>query len=210
MVNIAPLQAALDKITADPEHHDQGIYFSSENIRVKGDRVVGLIDCKTYACLAGEAILQNGDYVFVGHGDLGDAFHNVIPKTRLEDWLNGQPVEFFHAERVASEIFGISRMEASTLFDSINTRLHLWSLAYALTDGRIVLPGDVAHQEIYKEKIIKQLGRFARTHIPRWADESEISYLEVGVVDNYPVKRWAIALRFFLGDLPEWGLAIPQ
>lgn len=119
MINIPLLRKTLEYITAHPAEWNQGVW---------GSRVYDGDVCRTSHCLAGHAVVLNGD---------------ELSWTR--NHYNGVRLAFIDAPDVsirdrAQELLGLTYYQAGQLFESGNSLRKLWALAGEFTNGEIEAP----------------------------------------------------------------------
>jgi hypothetical protein len=168
MANLPALQARLDKITGDLEHWNQKLYFTVPKGVVKGQPLLNVqnrfgqpasiacsipASCGTAACLAGDQALADG-WIFVYRG-LSIGGRGGVPRELLVDSVISPSVlnrafdnvindaDIHPVFEVARVALGLDGTEADALFGADNSLLDLWTLAYCLTDGEIVLPSEL-------------------------------------------------------------------
>lgn len=120
MINVPLLRKTLEYITAHPEEWDQAYW---------GTRVINDNACNTSHCLAGHAVVLNGDQV-LWSGDDDTEFANFI--------ASGQLIQVR-----AEHLLGLAPPEARALFSHNNSLYRLWKIANRLTNGEIEIPEDI-------------------------------------------------------------------
>lgn len=119
MINIPLLRKTLEYITAHPDEWEQGVW---------GKRVWQGNVCRTSHCLAGHAVVLNGD-------ELSWTL-NRYNGVRFA-CLNDAPMSI--RDR-AQELLGLTYYQAGQLFESANSLRKLWTLAGEFTNGEIEAP----------------------------------------------------------------------
>jgi hypothetical protein len=101
--------------------------------------VVPIANCGTKYCVAGDIVVNNG-FTFVGEANDNTATY-VIETDRVNEALQQNSWATFRtAEDVAADLLGIGTSEAGTLFAMWRSLPEIWGIAYALTDGALMLP----------------------------------------------------------------------
>lgn len=132
--------AAMEKADGTADYH--GFTLPAE--AHKGYRVP-VADCGTSFCLAGDVAVSNG-YVFVA--DEGEEVATlVVRENKLAEYFrlgrDAQSETEEVVECVAERLLGLLDVpDGYALFDSSNSLITLWAMAYALTNGEIELPVD--------------------------------------------------------------------
>lgn len=190
-LNIAALQAELDRITADPSKWYQGAWASlRQDVEPAGEDAsdglaespthpdvhpyawLPVADCRTAYCLAGGVAAHNG-YTFVVP-DPGEHDASYVVRNTLLAGLDRIDVDEDDPRQMASDVaqllLGLNHDEADDLFRAENTLLELWTLAEALTDGEIQLPSEIRDPDLgtfsgaerVREVVEAQLGDMIR------------------------------------------------
>lgn len=111
--NVTLAYEVLDKIDANPELHNQRVWF------------LPLADgCGTAACFAGWTCLLAGDAV-VDECACGDDRCLIRYRVRTSDG------ELMPVDARAQELLGLDVFQAADLFDGVNSREHLGELVHA-------------------------------------------------------------------------------
>lgn len=138
------LQKAMDDLESGRRKHEQDVWFRGE----VGPHGEAVINCGSAMCLAGDVLINDGNWVFVEPSYPAGAmttFDTVIRAEDLEQWYRdpGLVVEY-EPDQVAAELLGLDHEDADYLFDSENYIEKLWALAWMYSAGRIELPRRIA------------------------------------------------------------------
>lgn len=159
MPNVERLQAVLDAIETNPDHHAQDFWsripvpdwtggigaMHEQQYGLELDQPVPLtIDCGTKSCAAGIATEQAG-YRFVYTGDARLSLVQPLDPDRGGFMPNSEPR---YARDVAMELLELTEVQAQALFDAENTRRDLWATAFAITDGTLQLTGETTMVDV--------------------------------------------------------------
>lgn len=117
---LARFDTALERIAAEPERHNQGIWMAVRNTEafdqavVYGENADGW--CGTACCLAGRVVLDDGAVPVFPEGDEGEPQPgDEIVICRTADGIE-RDIEVY-----ARELLGLDRYSADVIFDPRNT-----------------------------------------------------------------------------------------
>lgn len=172
------LQNALNHVTLHPAEWDQSSWGKrlgafTDDEKSQGGVVTLRASCGTVACLAGTGVLQNGYSMIAASGLVAqhcapvDEVPAILEKLR-ERQRNGFYLSTYSAaevegstardvSEVAAEMFGLSQLEAELLFDSGNTLIDLWTMAYVVAGVDLPsfvpdvngVPGAAGYEAVY-------------------------------------------------------------
>lgn len=161
------LRKELEKVTYNPENHDQSIWFTVPRTENETDKPVAAGSaCGSKGCLAGNAVVHAGfeldfykDMIF-----RDGAFKRVW----IAEFVKGETNQYGNRVSIsekARELFGLRHWQSEELFNPHNSVERLWELVIDFSGGLITSSHAFQALRIGREKAVKKAVEKAKADV---------------------------------------------